>query len=229
MDAYSGYNQIAMHPPDQEHTSFVTDKGLYCYNVMPFGLKNTGATYQRLVNRMFASQIEVNMKVYVDDMLVKSKRQKNHIQDLTECFSILRKYNMKLNPQKCSFGVSSGKFLGFIVNARGIEANPDKIKALIEMPSPKKHKDVQSLTGRMAALSRFILKSTDKCVPFFNLLRGNKKFEWTEECEVAFQAIKKHMTTPPILSKPEDGESLILYLATTEHAISSVLVREEGR
>ena len=109
---------------------------------MPFGLKNAGATYQRLVNRMFASQIGVNMEVYVDDMLVKSKRQKNHIQDLTECFSILRKYNMKLNPQKYSFGVSSRKFLGFIVNARGIEANPDRIKALIEMPSPKRHKDI---------------------------------------------------------------------------------------
>ena len=119
--------------------------------------------------------------------------------------------------------------MGFIVNARGIEANPDKIKALIDMPSPRKHKDVHSLTGRMAALSRFISKSTDKCVPFFNLLRGNKKFEWTEECEAAFQAIKKHMETPPILSKPEAGESLIMYLATTEHAISSVLVREEGR
>ena len=119
--------------------------------------------------------------------------------------------------------------MGFIVNARGIEANPDKIKALIDMPLPRKHKDVQSLTGRMAALSRFISKSTNKCVPFFNLLRGNKKFEWTEECEAVFQAIKKHMATPPILSKPEAGESLIMYLATTEHAISSVLVREEGR
>ena len=131
---------------------------------------------------------------------------------------------MKLNPQKCSFGVSSGKFLGFIVNARGIEANPDKIKALIDMPSLSKHKDVQSLTGRMAALSRFISKSTNKCVSFFNLLRGNKKFEWTEECEAAFQDIKKHISTPLILSKPEAGESLILYMDTTEHAISSVLV-----
>lgn len=225
MDAYLGYNQIAMHPPDQEHTSFVTDKGLYCYNAMPFELKNMGATYQRLVNRMFASQIGVNMEVYVDDMLVKTKHQK----DLTKFFTILRKYNMKLNLQKCFFGVSSGKFLGFIVNAHGIEANQDKIKALIEMPSPKKHKDIQSLTGRMAALSRFISKSTDKCLHFFNLLRGNKKFEWTEECETAFQAIKKHLSQPPILSKPKAGESLILYLATTEHAISSVLVREDGR
>ena len=112
MDAYSGYNQRAMHPSDQEHTSFVTDKELYCYNVMPFGLKNAEATYQRLVNRIFASQIGVNIEVYVDDMLVKSKHQKNHIQEFTECFSILRKYNMKLNPQKCSFGVSSGEISG---------------------------------------------------------------------------------------------------------------------
>lgn len=110
--------------------------------------------------------------------------------------------------------------MGFIVNARGIEGNPDKIKALIDMPSPRKHKDIQSLTGRMAALSRFISKSTEKFVPFFNLLRGNKKFEWTKECEATFQAIKKHKETPPILSKLEAGESLILYLATTDNAIS---------
>jgi hypothetical protein len=142
MDAYSGYNQISMHPPDQEHTSFVTDKGLYCYSVMPFGLKNVGATYQRLVNRMFAEKIRVNMEVYVDKMLVKSKYQKDHVKDPAECFAILRKYNMRLNPQKCSFGVSLRKFLGYTVNTQGIEANPDKIRALIEMSSPKKHKDV---------------------------------------------------------------------------------------
>ena len=165
----------------------------------------------------------------MDDMLVKNKNQKDYVKDLVECFTILGRYNMKLNPQKCSFGVSSGKFLGFIINALGIEANSDKIRALIEMPLPKKLKDVQSLTGRMAGLSRFISKSTDKCVPFFNLLQGNKKFEWTKECEAAFKAIKKHMSTPPILSQPEAGESLILYIATIEHAISSVLVREEGR
>ena len=105
----------------------------------------------------------------------------------------MNKYQMKLNPLKCSFGVKSMKFLRFIVNSRGIEANPEKIKALIEMKSTVKIKNVQSLTGRIAALSRFILKSTDKCVPFFNLLRGNKKFEWTDECEQAFQALKAHM------------------------------------
>ena len=126
-----------MHAPDQEHTSFVTDKGLYCWNVMPFGPKNAGATYQRLVNMMFSEQIGNNMEVYVDDMLVKSKHNNNHVDDLEECFAVLQKYNMKLNPQKCSFGVSSGKFMGFIVYARGIEINPVKIQALIDALTSK--------------------------------------------------------------------------------------------
>lgn len=142
MDAYSGYNQISMHPPDEEHTCFRTDMGLYCYKVMPFRLKNAGATYQRLVNRMFRDLIGKNMEVYVDDMLVKSKKADWHVQDRGECFTILKRYHMKLNPLKCSFGVSSGKFLGFIVNSRGIEANPEKIKTLIEMKSPTRWSQV---------------------------------------------------------------------------------------
>ena len=117
------------------------------------------------------------MEVYADDMLVKTSYQNNHVSDLAECFTILKKYNMKLNPLKCSFSVSLGKFLGYIMNARGIEANPDKIRALIDMSSPKKQKNIKSLTGRIATLKRFISKSTDKCLPFFNPLQGSKKFE----------------------------------------------------
>ncbi|KAL5563407.1 hypothetical protein UlMin_033154 [Ulmus minor] len=114
MDAYSGYNQIRMHEGDQEHTAFLTNQGLYCYKVMPFGLKNAGATYQRLVNKMFKDQIGKTMEIYVDDMLVKSLKTEEHIQNLRETFEILRRYKMKLNPSKCAFGVSSGKFLGFM-------------------------------------------------------------------------------------------------------------------
>ena len=142
MDAFSGYNQISIDPDDQEKTSFVTAQGTYCYGVMPFGLKNAGATYQRLVNRMFQKQIGTTMKVYIDDMLVKSTTAEFHIAHLSEAFQILRNYNMKLNPAKCAFGVSAGKFLGFIVNRRGIEANPDKIKAVLDMPSPSGIKEV---------------------------------------------------------------------------------------
>ena len=117
MDAFSGYNQIRMDPSDQEKTSFVTGQGTYCYQVMPFGLKNAGAKYQRLVNKMFQKQIGASMEVYIDDMLVKSVKVELHVTHLAESFQVLKNYNMKLNPTKCAFGVSAGKFLGFIVNS----------------------------------------------------------------------------------------------------------------
>ena len=124
MDAYSGYKQILMYLPNEEHTSFIIDRGLYYYKVMPFGLKNAGATYQRMINMMLAEQIGKTMEVYVNDMLVKSKLARDQIQDLDQMFKVLCRYQMKLNPLKCAFGAASGKFLGFMVNQRGIEANP---------------------------------------------------------------------------------------------------------
>ena len=136
MDAFSGYNQIRMDEVDQEKTSFVTSQGLFCYKVMPFGLKNAGAIYQRLVNHMFRPQIGQNVEFYVDDMLVKSLDEGKHLDDLQKTFNTLRRYNMKLNPNKCAFGVASGKFLGFMVSHRRIEANPEKIKAILDMKPP---------------------------------------------------------------------------------------------
>ena len=136
MDAFSGYNQIRTDEADQEKTSFVTSQGLFYYEVKPFGLKNTGATYQRLVKHMFRPQIGRNVEVYVDDMLVKSLDEGKHLDDLQETFNTLRRYSMKLNPSKCAFGVASGKFLGFMVSHRGIEANSEKIKAILDMKPP---------------------------------------------------------------------------------------------
>ena len=184
MDAFSGYNQIQMAEEDQEKTAFITSKGLYCYRVMPFGLKNAGATYQRLVNQMFSKQIRRNVEVYIDDMLVKSKEEEDYLDDLRETFNTLRQYSMKLNPFKCAFAVSLRKFLGFMVSQRGIEANFEKVRAILEMSSPKTVKEVQSLTGRVATLNRFVSKATDKCLPFFKTLK--QAFVWTEECKTAF-------------------------------------------
>ena len=120
MDAYSRYNQILMFPQDEEHTAFITDRGLYCYRVMLFGLKNAGATYQRLVNK-------ISMEVYINDMLVKSAAAPDHVTNLDQTFSIFRQTNMMLNPSKCTFAVRAGMFLGFMVSQRGIETNPEKI------------------------------------------------------------------------------------------------------
>ena len=171
MNTFSGYNQIKMAEEDQEKTAFITSQELYCYKVMPFGLKNAGAIYQRLVNKMFNKQISKNMEVYVDDMLVKSKEELTHLDDLKETFATLKQYQMKLNPSKCVFGVALGKFLGFMVSQRGIEANPKKVQAIINMASPRIVKEVQKLTGRIAALNRFVSRAMDKCLPFFKTLK----------------------------------------------------------
>ncbi|XP_013632362.1 PREDICTED: uncharacterized protein LOC106337789 [Brassica oleracea var. oleracea] len=137
--------------------AFITDRGTYCYKVMPFGLKNAGATYQRLVNKMFAERLGVTMEVYIHDMLVKSKMAADHIDHLKDCFLVLNKYDMKLNPTKCTFGVTPGEFLGYTVTQRGIEANPKQISTILDLPSPR---EVQRLTGRIDALNWFISRST---------------------------------------------------------------------
>ncbi|KAI5343268.1 hypothetical protein L3X38_011144 [Prunus dulcis] len=228
MDAYSGYNQILMHPEDQAHTSIITDRGLYCYKVMPFGLKNAGATYQRLVNHLFAPLIGNTMEVYVDDMLVKSRTADQHIPNLSAMFTILKQYKMRLNPTKCAFGVASGKFLGFMISQRGIEANPEKIQAILDMTIPKTVKDIQSLTGRVAALTRFISKATDRCAPFFKALKGTKRnITWTAECETAFSELKEYIGRAPLLSTPEHGDILVVYLSVSASAVSSVLIRSK--
>ena len=134
---------------------------------------------------------------------------------------------MKLNLSKCAFRVSSGKFLGFIVSQKGIEANPEKVRAILEMSLPRTTKEVQSLTGRVAALNRFVSKATDKCLPFFKTLK--KAFAWTEECETAFQELKHYLSNPPLLSPFKEGEDLFLYLAVSVTAISVALIREENK
>ncbi|XXG47633.1 hypothetical protein AAC387_Pa02g2247 [Persea americana] len=152
---------------------------------MPFGLKNAGATYQRLVTKMFQAQLGKTVEVYIDDMVVKSKRLQDHLADLSEIFDILRQSQLKLNASKCAFGVGSGIFLGSLVTRKGIEANPDHIAAIQDVQSPTSVKQVQRLTGMAAALNRFISRASDKCRPFFQLLRKGSKFQWTPDCDQA--------------------------------------------
>ncbi|KAL0449102.1 UNVERIFIED_CONTAM: hypothetical protein Slati_1466600 [Sesamum latifolium] len=153
-------------PEDHKKVSFITSTGTFCYVAMPFELKNAGATYQRLGDKIFRPQIGRNVEVYVDDMLVKSRKAEDHVTDLEETLSVLKKYRLKLNPAKCAFGVRGGCFLGFMVTQRGIEANPLKIKAILDMKAPACINEVQRLTGRIAALSRFISESAEKSLPF---------------------------------------------------------------
>ncbi|GKV13229.1 hypothetical protein SLEP1_g24273 [Rubroshorea leprosula] len=212
LDAYSGYHQVLMALEDEEKTSFYAGDEIYCYVMMPFGLKNIGATYQKMVTIVFRAQIGWNLEVYVDDIVVKSLKAEDHLTDLEKTFNNLRKNRMRLNPAKCIFGVESGKFLGFMVSRREIEVNPKKIKAVAEMEPPKSIKDVQRLTGRVKDESG-----------------KQKKFEWNLECQAAFDELKFYFSSPPLLTKANEGEILYLYLGILDEAISSMLVREEGK
>ncbi|KAL0451254.1 UNVERIFIED_CONTAM: hypothetical protein Slati_1103500 [Sesamum latifolium] len=155
------------------------------------------------------------MEVYMDDVLVKSKEAHNHVEDLEETFLVLRKYRLKLSPGKCAFGVRGRRFLGFMVTQRGIEANPSKIKVIKDMGPPTNINEVQRLIGRIAALSRFISKSAEKSLSFFKTLRKVKNFEWTVECQRAFEELKAYLAKLPLLVKPSPGDTLYLYISST--------------
>ena len=182
LDAFQGYHQIPLALDDQEKTAFVTSIGNYHYKVMHFGLKNARSTYQRMMTKMFESQLGKNVEVYINDMVMKSKLVSEHVMDLASIFETLREHKLRLNASKCSFGVGLGKFLGYMVTHRGIEVNPDRIKAINNLQPPRNPKEVQKLTGMMAALNRFISRSADRCRPFFLLLHKWKEFEWLEVC-----------------------------------------------
>jgi hypothetical protein len=226
LDAYSGFHQIQMSVEDKKHTAFVTIDGLYCYVVMPYGLRNALPTFVRAMKFTFGDLIRNLVEVYVDDIVVKTSERSTLLDDLTLVFDQLRTTRTKLNPEKCVFGVSAGKLLGFLVSHRGIEANPTKIRAVEAMRPPTRIKDVQKLTGSLAALSRFISRLSERALPFFKLLRKSGPFTWSEEAEQAFQELKQHLTSLPILVAPEPGEVLFLYLAATSETASMVLVAE---
>ena len=176
LDAFSGYNHIKMHPRDECKTTFMIELSCYYYMVMPFGLKNADATYQRLMDRVLAPMIRRNMQAYMDDMVVTSQVKDQHVADLEELFTTITKYILKLNPKKCMFGVETGKFLGFLLTERGIEANLEKCAAILAMRSPISVKEVQQLTGRMTTLSRFVSVGGDNGHPYFQCLRRNNRF-----------------------------------------------------
>jgi len=162
-----------MHPHDENKIAFMTELSSYCFKVMPFGLKNPRATYHRLMDRILAPMIGRNVLAYMDDMVVTSPERDRHVADLKELFATIAKYDLKLNPEKCVFGVEAWKFLGFLLTERGIEVNPDKCTTIIGMRSPTTIKEVQQLTGRMTALSRFLSAGGDKGYPYFQCLKKN--------------------------------------------------------
>ena len=195
---------------------------------MPFGLKNTRATYQWMMTRMFKDKIGRTVEVYIDDMVVKSKQEVQHIEDLQRVFEVLRQHKLRLNAEKCTFRVKAGKFLGYLITGQGIEVNPNQIEAIKRLKPLSNPKEVQVLTRMLATLNQFISKFADRCRPFYQLLRKWKGFQWYEECEKVFQDLKEYLMQAPMLTAPNPEDDLFMSLLVSDHAISTVLLRDQG-
>jgi hypothetical protein len=178
---------------------------------MPYGLLNAVPTFARAMNITLGDLVRDIVDVYVDDIVVKTRESNSLLENLAQVFDKLRATSTKLNPKKCVFGVSAGKLLGFLVSHRGIEANPDKIQAIEAMRPPARLKDVQRLTGSLAALSRFISRLAERALHFFKLMRESGPFTWTDEAKQAFQEMKQYLTSLPVLVAPDPGQTLFLH------------------
>jgi hypothetical protein len=201
-----------MKESDQLATSFITPFGMFCYVMMPFGLRNTGATYQRCMQHVFGDHVGRTVEAYVDDIVVKTRKADNLVSNLCVAFDCLRANGVKLNPEKCVFGVPRGMLLGYIVSQRGIEPNPEKVTILERMGPIRDLKGVQKVLGCLAALSRFISRLGEKGLPLYQLLKKHERFSWTVEAQEALDKLKATLAHAPILTPPRTAS---LYTSTS--------------
>jgi hypothetical protein len=213
-----------MKKEDEPKTSFITSNGTYCYLRMPEGLKNAGGSFSRMTSKVLHTQIGKNVLTYVDDIIVKSTKQENHIADLQETFANFRKAGLMLIRKKCVFGVKKGKFLGCLVSTKWIEANPSKVEAILRMEPPKTRKGAQRLTGKLASLNIFISITTEKNLPFFEVLKSAEVFQWGTDQQRAFEDLKQYLIQLTTLTPPSSRAPLLLYVASSHATVSVALV-----
>ncbi|KAG8481511.1 hypothetical protein CXB51_026366 [Gossypium anomalum] len=199
MDGFSGYNQIKIHPEDMDKYTFITLWGTFCYKVMPLGLKNAGATYQRAMVNLFHDMMHKDIEVYADDMIAKLRTEKEYIEVLRRLF----------------------------LSEKGIEVDSDKVRAIQELPSPRTQKEVRGFIGRLNYIALFISQLTEKCDPIFRLLRKHNQGTWDEECQNAFEKVKQYLLDAPVLSPPSLDKPLILYLSVFSNSMGCVLGRHD--
>jgi ribonuclease HI len=227
-DGFSGYNQIFMSSKDAEKTAFRTPIGNFYYTVMPFGLKNAGATYQRTMTAMFHDMMHREIEDYVDDIVVKSKTREDHFGILKKVFERCRLYKLKMNPLKCAFGVSAGKFLGFLVHQCGIDVDPARASAIATIKPPTSHKELKSFLGKLSYIRRFIPGLAAVTSAFSPLLKKGAPFHWSIKCQQAFKKVQDIMTKLPTVCAPIFGKPLRLYLASNSQAIGALIAQEDG-
>ncbi|GKV32763.1 hypothetical protein SLEP1_g41344 [Rubroshorea leprosula] len=233
MDGHSGYNQIFIAEEDISKTAFRCPGaiGTYEWVVMPFGLKNVGATYQRAMNAIFHDMIGRFMEIYIDDVVVKSNEDEEHLEHLKLAFERMRKHSLKMNPLKCAFGVSAGNFLGYLVHERGLEVDQNKANAVIEVQPPRSKKELQRFLGQVNFLRRFISNLAGKTRVFSPLLKlkSETDFKWERHHQTAFEEIKHYLSKPPVLMPPLRGKPLILYISAADESVGCLLAQENSK
>ena len=223
MNGFSEYNQIRMTPKDAEKTAFRTLIGNFYYTVMPFRLKNAGATYQHTMTAIFHNMMHHGLEDYVDDIAVKSKRREDHAQILRKVFERCQAFKLRMNPFKCTFGVSSGKFLGFLVHSKGIDVDPAKATAIATMKPPATVRELKSFLGKVSYIQRFIPGLASITLAFAKLLKKGQSFKWGEVQQIAFRRLQQIMTNIPAVQAPIHKRPLLLYLATNSYAIGMLI------
>ncbi|XP_050229171.1 uncharacterized protein LOC126678311 [Mercurialis annua] len=229
LDAHSGYNQVPIDEKDVSKIAFRCPGpiGAYEWVVMPFGLKNVGATYQRAMNKMFAG-LDC-LEIYIDDVVIKSQTSEQHLINLRDTFVRMRENGLKMNPLKCAFGVSAGNFLGFLVHQRGVEVDKNKAQAIIYAEPPKTKKQLQRLIGQINFLRRFISNTAGRLRSWRTLLKagGTSQFVWTEEQQKVFDEIKTYLVKPPVMMPPKQGQPLLLYISAAHESLECMLAHED--
>ncbi|XP_020272188.1 uncharacterized protein LOC109847370 [Asparagus officinalis] len=227
VDGFLGYNQIKMYHEDEKHTSFRTPSGIYCYTVMPFGLKNTSVIYQHAITTIFREYLRKIVECYVDDLVVKIHSKGDHLQDLKMMFELMQSHQLKMNPTKSFLGMTSEIFFGFVVTTNEIHLDPEKVKTIQELPPPRNLKELHSLQGRLSYIHRFISNLSSKCQMFSKLMKKGVSFIWDEACQKAFEEIKLYLSSPPILVAPKSGKLFMIYVRATDHALTGLLSQDD--
>jgi hypothetical protein len=226
MDGFLGYNQIQIKPKDQHKTAFICPWGTFAYRKMPFGLKNVGATFQWAMSFSFHDLKHI-VEAYLDDLASRSRKRTDHPTHLRLIFERCRYFQIRLNPNKCSFCVTSGHLLGFIVSTTGIMVDPLKVEAIVQLPPPHTILQLQSLQGKVNFLRCFIANYVEITKGFMRLLKKDVPFHWDDAAQCSFDVLKHALTTAPLLRPPNYNKDFLLYLVAAESTIGMVLVQED--
>eukprot|EP00253_Pinus_taeda_P010900 PITA_10900 len=229
LDGFSGFNQILVHPDDQDKTAFTTPWGTFKYVKMPFRLKNAGATFQRAMDITFSEEIHDFLVVYLDDLTPFSKSDQEHLKHLRQIFMTCRKYGISLNPKKSLFALEEGKLLGHIISKHGIRIDPERIQSILQIPYPRNIKELQAFLGKINFLRRFIPNLAELIRLLSKMLKKDAKVKWSLETKQAFERIKTALTQTPVLTSPQFDKDFIIFSFASEHTIAAVLLPKDDQ